>query len=237
MQVVVDEARKKREELLRQQQSQQIKPAPKMEIVEKPIVQQIAPVQQVQAPPPYDPNKRQRDIDEMIEMRKLEMLGITNKPAPTTSTPTTAQGRKLEIVKVAEDLKAELEAINQVRNLIQPEKNPVESIMNTEFGKGLGMMVSQFGMGLIQDFQQMRRLKFEEQRLKMLASQGQLPQQPQQQAPQQPQSQPEAAQQYQQAQQQQGPQLKLDDADKALIAANYGAGQSASTQNLTELRF
>ena len=31
--------------------------------------------------------------------------------------------------------------------------------------------------------------------------------------------------------------LKSQNADKALNAANYGAGQSASTQNLTELRF
>ena len=235
MQVVVDTKRKLDEEIRKQQALQRtqitVQPArvePKMEVIQRPVAQQMTQVQEVHAPIPYDASKRQNDISELIELKKLELLGIGTKPAAmTTTTPKTGEGRKLEIVKLAEDLSAEAAAFKSVKDsllasgLIQPDKNPVESILNTEFGKGLGMMVSQFGMGLVQDFQQMRRLKFEEQRMKMMAANGQLPQQQQQVPQQQPQqqSQPEAAQQYQQSQQQQGPSLKLDDADRAILSS------------------
>lgn len=143
----------------------------------------------------------------LLRAREMEMMGITKSKQQAVSVGQVSAPKDrpgTEVVKLANSLKEEYQALNEAGAIFKQftKPNPVESVMNSEFGKGLGQVVGQFMMGAVDTYTRKQVEK------KMAQMQGGGPRPgmppmapPQQYSPDNPPPMPPSPEEFQQAQQ------------------------------------
>jgi len=170
----------------------------------------------------------QRRLDRILRTRELELIGVTPKqPKQVSITPMAPVDRKTELVKVAHQMKEEYQALGEAATILNEfsKPNPWELFMNSEMAKGIGQVIGQTAVGVMNNVAQQQ---MEKRQLAVIKKQQMLQQQQTQPNPQ-PQPQQQVVQQQPQVNiqnqpepqmQEQPPQdvnLKLDPNDKKLM--------------------
>lgn len=117
-------------------------------------VQQLRPVPLTQSPPQSYSNdvmnvsddeferRYQKRLDRILRAKELELIGITPQPkksSSSTSSSSSIVDRKTELVKVAQQLKEEYQALNDAASILREfsKPNPVEVCIEKIFDSGL----------------------------------------------------------------------------------------------------